>query len=222
MRDSSKGERMPRSSFLLIVLLTCSTAGAQEPPARPNAPHPLPPGIYEIRPTHSNLCLTYSPAAGLRVPWLRQMPCVGGPPSLFLSEQRVHVVPAVAGGYFIQVNTNSQCATVARGVAFGPASIDVLDCNTRPGEVCSANADQIFNLRFIQPGPGTGANRIGDVYEVRTANNECWDIQGGRSDQGVDVVRFSCNGQSNQRLRFKFIAPFDGGPSLACARRVGW
>ena len=31
---------MPRSSSLLIVILTCSTAGAQEPPARPNAPHP--------------------------------------------------------------------------------------------------------------------------------------------------------------------------------------
>jgi len=47
-------------------------APAQEPPPRPGARHPLPPGIYEIRPVHSNLCVTYQGALGPRVPHLSQ------------------------------------------------------------------------------------------------------------------------------------------------------
>lgn len=214
---------MKTAGWMIMTVLWCASALAQEPPPRPGSPHPLPPGVYEIRPVHSNLCVTFQAASGSRVPHLSQQPCEGGPPDLILSSQRVHVVPAAGGGYFVQVNANSECATVARGVVFGPASIDVLPCNTPPQNACTANtADQIFGLVFIQAGPGTGANHTGDVYEVRTPNNECWDIQGGKSDAGVDVVRWGCNQQTNQRFRFKFIAPFDGGPSLSCARRAGW
>jgi hypothetical protein len=214
---------MPTLGWTLTALLVCASARAQEPAPRPGTPHPLPPGVYEIRPVHSNLCVTYEPAAGLRVPHVSQERCEGGPPDLVISPQRVQVVPASGGGYFIRVNGSSDCATVARRVIVGPASIDVVACATPPQNACTASAaDQIFRLVFIQAGPGTGANHVGDVYEVRTPNNECWDIQAGKGDAGVDVIRWGCNQQANQRFRFKFIAPLQDPASLACARRAGW
>jgi hypothetical protein len=198
-----------------------STLEAQEPPPRPSSVHPLPPGVYEIKPIHSNLCLTHDPAAWPRVPHLVQRPCTPDPPDAFPTPQRHHVIPAPGGGYFIQVNAASECATVARGVVIGPASIDVVTCG---GSVmsCSVSADQIFTMRFIAAGPGQGLSHIGDVYEVRTPNNECWDIQGGSSNSGVDAIRWACNNQTNQRFRFKYIAPLTLPGDLACARRAGW
>jgi hypothetical protein len=71
-------------------------------------------------------------------------------------------------------------------------------------------------------GPGSGRNHIGDVYEIRTTNDECWDIQGGRSDAGVDAIRWACHQQSNQRFRLRFIAPLDLPASRTFARQVGW
>jgi hypothetical protein len=207
----------------LLSVLALSPGLAQQPPPRPRAAHPLPPGVYEVRPIHTNMCLTLMPGGWPRVPHLSQQPCRRDDPSLLLSEQRHHLIPVADGGYLVQVNTNSQCATVARGVVAGPASIDVQTCDTSRGDICTANIDdQIFRLVFIVAGPGVGANHVGDVYEVRTRNNECWDVQGGKSDVGVDVIRWACNGQSNQRFRFKYVAPLPHKEGLACAARVGW
>jgi hypothetical protein len=223
-RDGSINEKSMKPILCMFVfLLTASTGLAQQPAPRPGTAHPLPPGVYEIRPIHADMCLTVMPDGWPRVPHLSQRPCTRDDSTVFLSEQRHHVIPAPGGGYFIQVNTNSQCATVARGVVFGPASIDVHMCDTSTGEACSANtADQIFRLVFSQAGPGVGANHVGDVYEIRTANNECWDIQSGKSDAGVDAIRWACNGQSNQRFRFRYITSLPHREGLACAARVGW
>jgi hypothetical protein len=91
------------------------------------------------------------------------------------------------------------------------------------GNRCVANtSEQVFGFVFVQVGPGSGRNHIGDVYEIRTTNDECWDIQGGRSDAGVDAIRWACHQQSNQRFRLRFIAPLDLPASRTFARQVGW
>lgn len=129
----------------------------------------------------------------------------------------VALIPHPFGGYTIRSarpndardndGRYSRCASVARGVVFGPASIDLLPCES-DNEATNFNqigkADQRFNLE-----------KIGDnVFIIITNNGECWDVRDQATTPGTEIIRWICTSAANQKFEFTYIGPLMAGEAL--------
>jgi hypothetical protein len=157
---------------------------------------PIRSGFYLIHPVHSDLCLTQVPDAWPRAAHLEQAPCVEDAP--------LQVFVVVVHGWppdfeaTIRIAANDTCATVARGVIFGPPAIDTLQCGDNTAGACPFNAnDQAFHFRRVAD--------TDDVFEVRTSDEQCWDLRGGNTEPGGDLIRWQCHGGLNQHFRFQRV-----------------
>jgi hypothetical protein len=178
--------------------------------------HPIAPGAYAIVPGHSGLCLTSAnlvlslPAT--RTPFMTQITCPSA--SGVFSVGQVEVIAQPDGGYALQPAGVSGCATVARGVVFGPAAIDILPCGGLTGR--AIDPDQRFTFRVIDPNPAFPA------VEIRAPNGECWDVREGSRSPGAELIRFACNNQGNQVFRLRFMGVPTRPGTLAAAEAVNW
>ncbi len=185
------------------------------------------PGIYRLKPLHSGRCLSVNNAAGpTEKEYIEQILCRDNSNEL----ERFIVIPHPLGGFTIRsqaiifkdrraANPDQvvYCATVARGVLFGPARIDVHACDLPAGAgdwVRAGLDDQRFNI--VPVGPSN--------YELRPvgASNECWAIRGASRDSFVDVIKWSCNGGGDQHFNFEWVAPIASSVEGAVLNRAGW
>lgn len=158
----------------------------------------IPPGLYVIQPVHSDLCLTQLPDAWPRVAHLEQAACVEGAPSQVFAVVEQGWPPDFQAT--IRVAATARCATVARGVIFGPPAIDTLQCGDNAAELCLFNADdQGFHFRRVGPADSDG------VFEVRTSDEQCWDVRDANTAPGGDLIRWQCHGGPNQHFRFRRV-----------------
>jgi hypothetical protein len=115
-------------------------------------------GRYQIRPvTPPAACLKDDQGFGARLPFVKHVQCPPGPAN---EEANFwwDITRQPDGRYLMKHSFSDLCATVARGVIFGPPAIDLRRCeNPIP-------ADQLFKLEA----------KSGGVFEFRTANGKCW------------------------------------------------
>lgn len=123
------------------------------------------------------------------------------------------IVPDPSGGYSIRNLVNGtnghdgiypQCATVARGVVFGPSAIDMLPCESQNNNPLMVAADQKFTFERL----GSG------VYKIHTPNNECWDVRDSSLTENAETIRWGCNNNKNQEFLVKYELPIVNGPIL--------
>lgn len=180
------------------------------------------PGVYLIRPLNAQLCLEQVPAGGMEKPFMRLANC-----NLQVSYQHFALVPSYAN--FVTIRTMASlgtqnrltgCATVARGVVFGPSRIDLLDCDFGPGNQSwhyVGNRDQKVNLVW-------SAQK--SAHEIKTDNGfgtvRCWAMRGGGSGLNTDVIQWDCNGQNEQFFNLIFLRPFDAAIEAETLKNYGW
>lgn len=180
---------------------------------------PLKPGMYRIRPKLGGLCASMSQFNDK----LEQSHLVLGDCSAYPRGSSIDVfalIPHPTGGYTIRTNAAPNmnqgmsqyrgilhCATIARGVVFGPARIDVRGCNFADG-VSDWTRVGIMDQQFLLQ-PVTGG-----AYAIKGRSNdeqdfECWAPRGGNTGMGADLIRWSCTGGADQQFQLEWVAEID-------------
>ncbi len=197
--------RAPIIAAAIVIASSIIAAGVALERHEPNS---VPLGLFVLQAAHSDLCLAYVPDAGLRVAHLEQAPCVeDAPVDVHSAVGRPQIFVVVQHGFVgypatIRVSAANRCATVARGVVFGPPAIDVLQCGDGAAGICEFNADdQGFHFHNVGLADGD------DVVEVHTPDEQCWDVRGGDTAAGAEVIRWRCTGADNQRFRLRRVGP---------------
>ncbi|WP_147291698.1 PAN domain-containing protein [Sphingorhabdus pulchriflava] len=190
------------------------------------APRGPRPGLYKIRALHSGKCIGHHAALGLENSYLLHSDCAWSTLSWF-------VLPHPDGGYTVRTNMDhlitesranvpgqiGNCATVARGVVFGPARIDLKGCDlpTGAGDWSVAGTD---DQRFMILPVGQ------DTYEFKTLtgggdNGDCWSVRGASRDK-ADLIRWGCNSGSDQRFMLEWQGPVTPGFETGLLARTRW
>lgn len=86
------------------------------------------------------------------------------------------------------------CATVARGVIIGPASIDSRPCDAANNDLMQLPDDQTFTFEKVAP----------DVYIIHTSNGECWDVRDASTGK-AQIIRWACNGGNHQKFKITYL-----------------
>lgn len=180
------------------------------------------PGVYLIRPLNAQLCLEQYAAGGLERPYIRLANC-----NLQVSNQHFALIPSVHTKATIRTtaslgsqNRLTTCATVARGVVFGPPRIDLLDCDFGPGDQSwfyVGNRDQRMELIWS---PQKSA------HEIKTNDGfgtmKCWAMRGDGNGVGTDVIQWDCNGQNDQFFNLVYLRPLDAGVEAEALKAFEW
>lgn len=173
--------------------------------------HPLKPGFYRIRPSVGGLCARMS----LFNEQLEQSHLVLGDCSASLNRNSKDVfalIPHPAGGYTIRTEANQamsgydgirECATIARGVVFGPARIDMHGCNFADGVSDWTRVGTMDQQFLLNPAPGGNYTIQGRSNDEQ--NFECWGLRGGNTGVGADFIRWPCTGVEDQKFRFEWV-----------------
>ena len=190
------------------------------------APRGPRPGLYKIRALHSGKCIGHHAALGLENSYLLHNDCVWSTLSWF-------VLPHLDGGYTVRTNMDhlitesranvpgqiGNCATVARGVVFGPSRIDLKGCDLPAGAgdwSMVGTEDQRFMILPVGQ----------DTYEFKTLtgggdNGDCWSV-GGASRDKADLIRWGCNSGSDQRFMLEWRGPVIPGFETSLLARTRW
>lgn len=177
--------------------------------------HPLKPGYYRIRPSVGGLCASMSQFNEK----LEQSHLVLGDCSAYPNQNSKDVfalIPHPAGGYTIRTNAAPNmnqgmsqyqgiihCTTIARGVVFGPARIDVRGCDFADG-VNNWTRVGVMDQQFLLKS-GAGGHYIVQGRSNDEQNFECWGLRGGNTGKGADFIRWPCTGVEDQQFRFEWI-----------------
>lgn len=181
-------------------------------------------GIYKIRSLQSGMCVG---------PWLKsgfgdsiaensnfvmQLANCSEPnnPGYYFNRY-VALIPHPFGGFTIRSASPtdardkdgrySRCATIARGVVFGPASIDFLPCE--------ADNEAIDFSQIGKPDQRFNFEKLGNnIFMVFTNNGECWDVRDQSINSGTEIIRWICTSAANQKFEFSYIGPLMAGEAL--------
>lgn len=195
-----------RSATLLMVALLCVPAPAAEGSG-------IEPGAYTIKPLHVQ---QYPQRLGGVPPPITQQEAFVGLVSESWSADKFYIFPHRDGGHVIANNPEiTSCATVARGVVLGAPRIDLRACDPAPAprSRCDIGVeDQRFRFRRIS----------GNIYEIHTLSQACWDVRGaGRSDR-TDVLASDCNSMGHQRFELIRLPAERSAFIEQCDRERGW
>ncbi len=182
-------------------------------------------GLYRFHALHASWCVELDAASGFVASYFRQGWCSLAPERASFGQIAVIPRNAVGGRYhphtlrsMAALNVNDGrlhgCATVARGVVFGPARIDSHNCDVPPGARdwgAAGGEDQVFRFRYISPG----------VFEIITPNSECWDVRDQSQNHGTDLIQWECNAQANQRFELTYLGPLPASEASFVQAR-GW
>lgn len=181
-------------------------------------------GIYKIRSLQTGMCVGpwiksgFGDSIAANDNFVMQLANCTEPnnPGYYFNRY-VAIIPHPFGGYTIRSASPtdsrdkdgrySRCATIARGVVFGPAAIDLLPCesdNDATNFSQIGKPDQRFNFEKI------GEN----VFMIFTNNGECWDVRDQATNSGNEIIRWICNSQANQKFEFTYISPLMAGEAL--------
>ncbi|MEY4951631.1 MAG: hypothetical protein RL299_55 [Pseudomonadota bacterium] len=178
------------------------------------------PATYQLNAVGSNLCVTRATGDWIgQAPYLKLRTCDTSNFSqmLELAPAAVDVPPApMLSNTRWRVNNQNQCATVARGVVFGPPRVDMHPCDQLP----SAGGDTAFRGGLDQ---SFFLRRVSSTNVVfRTADNKCWTVQGGNLSDGTQLVVEPCTGMPNQTFALRYSIGVMDLPNMASAERFGW
>lgn len=174
------------------------------------------PGEYDVMPGQG-MCLERVSGGSIFVaPHLAIGACN---PALF--GQSLEVAPvgregSTAGGatnVTWRVTNGNECATVARGVVFGPPRVDMLPCDPNGPDRNTAGArDQRFTLR-----PAGG----GQVFVV-TQDGRCWTAEGSSPRVSGKIFVENCDGRGGQSFTLNRSGMLMTEINRASALAFGW
>lgn len=119
-----------------------------------------------------------------------------------------------SSGFGLNFDTYNRCANIARNVIIGPKAIDFSTCMSPPNATKKSDIglqDQQFTFTKIRE----------NVYQIKTFDNECFDVRGQNTGLDTEIVKWACNGQENQKFELTYIAPLDEGEILNSLREDG-
>lgn len=180
------------------------------------------PGIYLIRPLNAQLCLEQFQAGGLERPYMRLANC-----DINNVSQQFALIPSYANKVTIRtiasandMNRLTICATVARGVVFGPPRIDLLGCDFGPGNQSwhyVGNRDQKMELHW---------SAAKSAHEIKTDDGygsiRCWAMRGAGGGINTDVIQWDCNGQDDQFFNLVFLRAFGSNIEAETLGAYNW
>lgn len=178
------------------------------------------PATYQFVAAGTNLCVTRTTGSWIgEVAYLKLRTCTSD-----LAGQFLELAPAavdVPPGPRIsntrwRVNNQSECATVARGVVFGPPRVDLHPCDLSASAGGDINfrggPDQSFFIRRMS------ASNV----EFRTVDARCWTVQGGAMRDGTQLVIEPCNNTAAQVFTLRYSMAVMDLPNMGSAERFGW
>ncbi len=192
------------------------------------------PGVYRMRALHSGGCLIwYDPGHGAKGPiWLNQYNCavIDASPASASNYFEFNFVPHPAGGYTIRSQVAAQggrepvpgqvsnCLTVAPGVVFGPARMEIRGCEIPNGqgwEHAGGDGQRFLVLKMTS-----------DAWEIRLFNGnpespDCVAARGG-GGLGTDYIKWGCNGNADQRFMLQWVKPIPADVETATLARSKW
>lgn len=178
------------------------------------------PGDYQLSPvSNPSLCMGFTgTSTTVRQPYLTLQPCpaIAAPSDLSSSPTAAFVslvvVPHPDGGHRLTVR--GACATVARGVVFGPPAIDVLPCNVQASGTPALDGalDQRFTL--VSRGPST--------FELRTQSGKCVVPQGGPRELGTQLIEADCIGRTDLAFTLTSAGPVMDQRDRDAMALFGW
>lgn len=174
------------------------------------------PGAYNLMPGAA-MCLERVSGGSIFVaPHLAIGSCN---PELFF--QSLEVAPvgrdgSTAGGatnITWRIMAGNECATVARGVVFGPPRVDMLPCDPNGADPNSAGArDQRFTLR------PAGSGQV----MVVTQDGRCWSAEGGNPRVSGKMFVEPCDGRGGQSFVLERAGRLMTVINTASAQAFGW
>lgn len=129
-------------------------------------------------------------------------------------DKRYTIRSHYTSGLGLNFETYNKCANIARNVIIGPKAIDFSPCMSPPNATKKSDIgleDQQFTFTKI------GEN----IYQIKTFDNECFDVRGQNTGLDTEIVKWACNGQNNQKFELVFIAPLEEGVILNALREDG-
>ncbi len=172
----------------MVAALIATPAISLADPIGPLIWNTIPVGVYKLKVPDTNLCLGRT-----------QRNWIGQEAFLSLSvcgdfyPQSLGFVPTAFQNSIVsfRIKNSNQCATVARGVVFGPPSIDMRNCDGINPSSPDFNAapDQQFKVEMS-----------GNTVIVKTINNKCLSVQGGNFSVGTQIIEENCNSSAAQRF----------------------
>ena len=198
---------------------------------QPRGPRP---GVYRLRALHSGNCVVaYEPIDGLdRQARLAQIDCrsleSSAAPERFSDfvmlphpsgGYTLRSQLAVAGGRAAVPGQISNCLTVAPGVVFGPARIELRGCEVPNGAGWDGAGGE--GQRFIVPQMASNA------WELRIAGGnpespDCVAARGGSAESRTDYIKWGCTGNADQRFMFEWVRPVPADLEAATLVRGKW
>ena len=198
---------------------------------RPRGPQP---GIYRLRSLHSANCVvTWEPNSGMdRQARLAQWSCASLEASH--SPERFYefvMLPHPAGGYTVRTQLAvrggrermagqvSNCLTVAPGVVFGPARMELRGCEVPSGQGWdhAGNDGQRFNV--LQMAPGAWELQL---FGGDPESPECVAARGASREGESDFIKWGCNGNADQRFMLEWVRPLPADLEVATLARGKW
>lgn len=119
-----------------------------------------------------------------------------------------------SSGFGLNFDTYNKCANIARNVIIGPKAIDFSPCMSPTNATKKSDIglqDQQFTFIKIRE----------NVYQIKTFDNECFDVRGQNTGLDTEIVKWACNGQENQKFELTYIAPLDEGEIVNSLREDG-
>lgn len=185
--------------------------GEPEPFLGPQIWNSVPAGTYMLQAEGTNLCVTRTTNS-----WIGQNPYFSAQVCGVQHGSMLGIIPVSVNNNIIsfRITNSNKCASVARGVVFGPPAIDALNCeNTNPHEPSlSAAEDQKF----------TFVRNANNTVKIITKENKCIGVQGGNPRQGNQLIQENCNNIASQNFKMIEIPDALNVNDVLALRRFGW
>lgn len=185
--------------------------GEPTPFLGPQVWNSVPAGVYKLQIEGTNLCITRTPRN-----WVGQNPFFSAQKCGNLYGAFLGIIPVAFNDNKIsfRITNSNNCATIARGVVFGPPALDAINCegaNREFPELSAAN-DQKFT--FIRNANGT--------VKIITNENKCIGVQGGNPSENNQIIQENCTNISSQN--FKMIEASDAIniSDINALKKFGW
>lgn len=129
-------------------------------------------------------------------------------------DKRYTIRSHYSSGLGLNFEIYNQCANIARNVLVGPKAIDFSSCMPPQNSIKKSDIglqDQQFTFTKIDE----------NIYQIKTFDNECFDVRGQNMGLGTEIVKWACNGQNNQKFELLYIEPLEEGHIINALREDG-
>ncbi len=185
--------------------------GEPTPFLGPQVWNSVPAGTYWLQAEGTNLCITRTSGT-----WIGQNTYFSTQTCGNLYGASLGIIPVSYRDNKVafRITNSNQCASVARGVVFGPPAIDSLNCESANSDEQALGAANDQKFTFIRNSNGT--------VKIITKENKCIGVQGQNPQIGNHLIQEDCTSIPSQNFKMIEISDALNITDNQALRRFGW